>query len=110
MRLLADENLHAGLVEWLRSNGHDVVYVAEMFGGEPDDVVLRRARDANRIVVTDDKDFGELVVRRRLSTAGVVSAQSIPNCSRADSDNRCLPQGGSQTRSTFTVATPGTTS
>ncbi len=72
MRLLADENVHAALVAWLRGNGHDVVYAADTLGGEPDDVVLRRARDENRIVVTDDKDFGDLVVHRRLSTAGVL--------------------------------------
>ena len=35
-------------------------------------MVLRRAREEARIVVTDDKDFGELVVHRRLATAGVL--------------------------------------
>jgi len=72
MHLLADENLHAGLVAWLRSNGHDVVYAAETLGGESDEALLVRAREENRVVVTDDKDFGDLVVHRRLSTAGVL--------------------------------------
>ena len=39
---------------------------------EPDEAVLRRASDENRVVVTDDKDFGDLVVHQRLSTAGVL--------------------------------------
>lgn len=77
MRLLADENLHAGLVAWFRSNGHDVAYAAEFHGGAPDEDVLRRARDENRIVVTDDKDFGDLVVHRRLSTAGVLLLRQL---------------------------------
>jgi predicted nuclease of predicted toxin-antitoxin system len=72
MRFLADENLHAGLVAWLRSTGHDVVHAAETLGGESDEVVLRRAREESRVVITDDKDFGDLVVHRRLSTAGVL--------------------------------------
>jgi predicted nuclease of predicted toxin-antitoxin system len=72
MRLLADENLHAGLVEWLRSNGHDVLYAAESMAAAPDELLLGRARDEGRVVVTDDKDFGDLVVHRRLSTAGVL--------------------------------------
>src|SRR5687767_8430822 len=72
MRLLADENVHAGLVAWLRSSGHDVSYAAESLASEPDEAVLRRASDENRVVVTDDKDFGDLVVHQRLSTAGVL--------------------------------------
>ncbi len=72
MRFLADENLHADLVAWLRGGGHDVLYAAEVLPAEPDEVILRRARDEGRIVVTDDKDFGELVFHRRLSTAGVL--------------------------------------
>jgi predicted nuclease of predicted toxin-antitoxin system len=56
----------------LRSHGHDVLYVAESMAAESDEVLLRRARDDGRIVVTDDKDFGDLVVHRRLATAGVL--------------------------------------
>jgi predicted nuclease of predicted toxin-antitoxin system len=72
MRFLADENIHGDLVGWLRSRGHDVSYAAETLAAEPDPVVLRRAREESRILVTDDKDFGDLVVHRRLATAGVL--------------------------------------
>jgi predicted nuclease of predicted toxin-antitoxin system len=72
MRFLADENIHADLVAWFRSGGHDVSYAAETMPSEPDDSVLRRAREEGRVVVTDDKDFGNLVVHRRLSSAGVL--------------------------------------
>ena len=72
MLFLADENLHAGLVRWLRSRGHDVSYAAETRAGEPDEIVLRRARAEGRILITDDKDFGELVVRKGLGASGVL--------------------------------------
>jgi predicted nuclease of predicted toxin-antitoxin system len=72
MRLLADENVHADLVAWPRANGQDVAYAAETHAGASDEAVLGRARDENRIVMTDDKDFGDLVVHRRLATAGVL--------------------------------------
>lgn len=85
MRLLADENLHAGIVAWLRLNGHDVTYAAETLRGEPDEVVLARAREEIRVVVTDDKDFGDLVVRRRLSTAGVLLLRQSTRRSRSGS-------------------------
>src|SRR5215831_11519256 len=100
MRFLADENLHAGLVAWLRSHGHDVLYVAESMAAESDEVLLARARDDGRIVVTDDKDFGDLVVHRRLSTAGVLllrlSAPSLASriarlATRWAEIERCLP-------------------
>jgi predicted nuclease of predicted toxin-antitoxin system len=72
VRFLADENLHVGLVEWLRSGGHDVLYAAESFSGDPDEVLLESARREGRILVTDDKDFGELVFHRRLVSQGIL--------------------------------------
>lgn len=72
MRILADENLHADIVHWLRAGGHDVSYAAETMAGEPDESILRRARAEDRIVITDDKDFGELVLRKGLANAGVL--------------------------------------
>ena len=72
VRLLADENIHAELVGWLRSTGHDVTYAAESLSGDPDEVVLAVARSEKRILVTDDKDFGELVFHRRLASQGIL--------------------------------------
>jgi predicted nuclease of predicted toxin-antitoxin system len=72
VRFFADENIHADLVAWLRAAGHDVTYAAEVTAGEPDEALLERARGQNRIVLTDDKDFGELVFHQRLATQGVV--------------------------------------
>mgnify|MGYP001397596935 CR=1 FL=1 len=72
MLLLAEENIHADLVEWLRSAGHDVVYAAESLSGDPDEVLLEIARREERILVTDDKDFGELVFHRRFVSQGIL--------------------------------------
>jgi predicted nuclease of predicted toxin-antitoxin system len=72
MRFLADENIHADLVTWLRSRGHDVSYAAETMPSEPDESVLRRANGECRVLVTSDKDFGDLVVHRRLASCGVL--------------------------------------
>jgi predicted nuclease of predicted toxin-antitoxin system len=72
VRFLADENIHADVVEWLRSAGHDVLYAAEVFSGDPDEILLEIARREERILVTDDKDFGELVFHRRLVSKGIL--------------------------------------
>ena len=72
MRFLVDENIHGAFVEWLRSAGHDVLYAAESRCGDPDEVLLEVARSEERILVTDDKDFGGLVFHRRLVSEGIL--------------------------------------
>lgn len=72
MRFLADENLQSKIVAWLRSQGHDVLYAAESLEEATDAKLLSIAREEERVLITDDKDFGELVFHRRLASAGVV--------------------------------------
>jgi predicted nuclease of predicted toxin-antitoxin system len=63
LRLLADECCDRDLVLLLRQAGHDVRYVAEGNAGHSDDAVLRLAVQEDRVLLTEDTDFGELVVR-----------------------------------------------
>jgi predicted nuclease of predicted toxin-antitoxin system len=72
MNILADESVDGMIVRGLRAAGHDVDAIAELDPGVSDDVVLQRAADAGRILVTADKDFGELVYRMRRAHAGVI--------------------------------------
>jgi predicted nuclease of predicted toxin-antitoxin system len=72
VRLLADENVDAAIVDWLRGERHDVLWAAEALAGQSDTAVLGRAREENRILLTNDLDFGELVFRQRLVPSGVV--------------------------------------
>jgi predicted nuclease of predicted toxin-antitoxin system len=72
VRFLADECCAEGLVNALRADGHDVLYVLEAMRGATDDVILERAYSENRILLTDDKDFGELVYRLGRPARGVV--------------------------------------
>ena len=60
MRLLADENFPGPVVGALRSQGHDVVWVMEVMRGAADRDVLRNAQIEQRVLLTCDKDFGEL--------------------------------------------------
>jgi predicted nuclease of predicted toxin-antitoxin system len=72
MKLCADENVTKGIVEWLRASGHDVLYAAETLPGAPDADWLARAEQEERILLTSDKDFGELVFRDGLNSHGIV--------------------------------------
>jgi predicted nuclease of predicted toxin-antitoxin system len=70
--LLRDEGVDRPIVEHLRRAGFEVLYVAEMEPGIPDEGVLERAHQANALLITADKDFGELVFRQRRLSRGVV--------------------------------------
>ena len=72
MILVADEGVDAQIVVALRRGGHDVTFVAELAPGIADDVVLDLARDRQALLLTADKDFGELVMRQRRAVNGVV--------------------------------------
>ena len=71
-RLLADENVPGAVIAALRRQGHDVAWIHEDAPGSPDPEVLERAQREGRVVVTFDKDFGELAFRRGLAAVGVV--------------------------------------
>jgi predicted nuclease of predicted toxin-antitoxin system len=73
MKLLANENFPGEAVEALRQEGHDVAWVRTESPGARDDAVLARAQTEQRILVTFDKDFGELAFRAGLPAAcGVI--------------------------------------
>lgn len=72
MRWLADECVDAALIGRLRQAGHDVIYIAEIDPGVTDRQLIVRANQERRLLLTDDKDFGELVVRWRRPLPGLV--------------------------------------
>ena len=79
MKLLADENIPLASVRDLRDFGHDVISIAERSPGMSDEEVLRLAQAEHRVVVTFDRDFGEMGFRRRLpAPAGILYLRFVP--------------------------------
>lgn len=73
MLFLANENFPLDAVEALRQNGHDVAWIRVESPGISDPEVLSRAESENRILLTFDKDFGELAFRLKLpATTGII--------------------------------------
>ena len=72
MQLFADESVAAQIVRQLRDLGHDVLYPPETEESAADEIWLNKAQTENRVLITDDKDFGELVFRKKMSSAGIV--------------------------------------
>ncbi len=72
MRFLVDECTGPAVARWLRQWRHDVFSVYEQSRGADDDSILQRAYAENRILITNDKDFGELIYRGKKLHRGVI--------------------------------------
>lgn len=72
MKFVADEGIDIQIVNSLRANGHDILYIAEFASGSLDDVILKLANEEDRILMTRDKDFGELVFRDKMIHSGII--------------------------------------
>lgn len=72
MLFIVDESTGAAVVEFLRNLGHDVMAVSENIPQADDSIILDWAVKEKRILITNDKDFGELVFRTGQAHHGVV--------------------------------------
>lgn len=72
LKFLADECCDTRLISSLREAGYDVLYVPEQMAGASDDAVLFKAYEEGRILLTEDKDFGELVYRFKKPSRGII--------------------------------------
>jgi predicted nuclease of predicted toxin-antitoxin system len=72
VEFVADESCAGPVIRALREAGHDVMAIAEISKGIPDERVMERAFNERRVLITEDRDFGELVYARGRSAAGVV--------------------------------------
>lgn len=73
MKFLLDQSTDARLIAYLRSQGHDATRIAADYpSGLPDTEVLAIAVREGRILITDDRDFGELVFVQRQPHTGVI--------------------------------------
>ena len=79
LKLLANENIPLESVQSLRSSGYDVISISERSPGISDEDVLQVACTENRIIVTFDRDYGELIFRRKLPVpAGILYLRFRP--------------------------------
>ena len=63
MKFLADENVEKVVVDWLRGEGFDVLYIAE---------ISPSVNDEQRVIITNDKGFGELIFYRKEPVIGLI--------------------------------------
>lgn len=108
MEIVADESMERAVVDRLRIDGHSVVYIADFSAGIPDPEVLRIANEARAVLLTSDKDFGELVYRQNRVHSGVIlvrlPAQS--DLEKAETLSKAILDHGKEMVGNFTVISP----
>lgn len=109
MKLVADESVEGPTVYALRAAGHKVLFVAEMSPGIADRAVLEIARREDAILLTADKDFGELVFRSREAHRGVLLIRSLERSPEQNAANTlaALSQFGTELLNNFSVLADG---
>ncbi len=109
MNFLADESVDAPIVQRLRAEGHVVQYVAETARSISDDEVATWANTQALLLLTADKDFGELMFRQHRLTTGVVLLRlyGLSPQTKAEIVARAVAQYAAEMSGAFTVITPG---
>ena len=109
LRFLADESCDFGVVRVLRSAGYDVVALTEITTRSVDDEVIAQSYDENRILLTEDKDFGQLVFASRADSAGVILIRFPGNARKALQETviKLIQEQGNEIRNAFVVVQPG---
>jgi predicted nuclease of predicted toxin-antitoxin system len=72
MRFIVDECTGTSVAKWLREQGHEVFSVFDDAKGSTDDEILKKAASEGWILVTIDKEFGEMIFRKRQPHHGVI--------------------------------------
>ncbi len=109
MILVCDESVDAAIVATLRRNGLEVLYVAEMAPSLSDDRVLAEASSRGAVLVTGDRDFGELVFRQGRASAGIILIRlsGLSGEQKASIVSRAITEHASELVSAFSVISPG---
>jgi predicted nuclease of predicted toxin-antitoxin system len=108
MTFLADEDVDRQIVERLRRDGYEISYVAESLG-IADEIVLSESRSSTSVLITADKDFGELVFRQRLTSTGILLIRllGLSAAAKASLVSAALRQRAWELPGTFAVLIPG---
>ncbi len=63
----------------VKKNGYDTISVYDQFPGIDDDTVLEKASTENQILITSDKNFGEMIFKNKRKHSGINPTMKIPS-------------------------------
>jgi predicted nuclease of predicted toxin-antitoxin system len=109
MQLVADENVPQPVIRRLRSDGFTVLAISEVAAGISDVRVMQASHERAFILITQDRDFGELAVRDGLPVAGVIllELERLSLGSQIERISRCLADNNEVWEGNFSVVEPG---
>ena len=108
MRLLLDSCVWGGARKTLEDAGHDVVWAGEWAKDPGDEEILSIAVTENRILVTLDKDFGELAIVRGIEHCGIMRLVNVSATQQATMCNHILEVHGEEMEAgALVTAEPG---
>jgi len=109
MKFVADESFDFPIVTALRASGHDVYSIKEQSPRMEDDKILKIANEQKRVLLTCDKDFGELVFRLKLVSSGIILIRlpELSNQKKEEITLQCVTQHEETLKSSFCVITSG---
>lgn len=109
MNFLAGESCGGPVIRALREAGHDMVAISEVAVGAADDEVLERALNEKRVLITEDRDFGELVYARGRSSICVILVRFPSSVRRSKPATvvEAVAKLGARLYDSFTVIEPG---
>lgn len=109
MNFVADESCAGPVIRALREAGHDVVAIAEVAKGATDEDVLDRALNEKRVLITEDRDFGELVYARGRPSTGVILVRfrSLARRAKPATVVDAVAKLGARLQDAFAVIEPG---
>jgi predicted nuclease of predicted toxin-antitoxin system len=82
VKFLTDVNASGILAQWLVERGHDVSVVSDKDPRMTDDDILNWAVEEQRIIITTDNDFEEMVWRERRLHCGILRLENLPRAER----------------------------
>jgi predicted nuclease of predicted toxin-antitoxin system len=109
VNFIPDESVDQQIVERLREKGHAVWYIVETGPGASDGNVLELAKHKGAILLTADKDFGEMVFRQRQVTEGVIFIRLAGQSQKRKAEivSSAVKRHGEELFRAFSVITPG---
>jgi predicted nuclease of predicted toxin-antitoxin system len=109
VRLVADESCDFSVVVGLRAAGHDVTSITELMSGVNDEKVIDLAASERRLLLTEDKDFGQLVFAAAKENSGVILIRypALARSTLIEAVVKLLSDRGEALSSRFVVLEPG---
>ena len=107
MKFVADECVDKEIVASIRLLGFEVMYIADLSQSADDDFILNFSNSKNAILITYDKDFGELIFRQKKISSGLILLrfEGLPAQLKAEIINDLIRNRKTELQNAFTVIT-----